>query len=347
MHAVAPAAMLAAKPHPVVLWHGLGDSAYSYWLINMKQRLERTYPGIFVYIVSLGSSYYKDQGATLFGDVNAQVAYMYETLQFVPELQDGFDAIGFSQGGQFLRAYVERYNVPRVRNLITFGSQHMGITELSVCHRYDYFCRYVHHLLDGQVYSNYSQTHLVPAQYFRDTRSVEQFALYNQANQFLHDINNEGTVKNETYAANLAGLETFAMVQFTHEETVVPSASSWFEAYNDPCKKECDAEIVPLRASAIYREDWIGLGALDRRGALAFLTCDGRHMEITPECAKATLGTYIGRPLLGAWDAAVDLNVHSNPVQRAVSPFLLALCALVLCMGIFVLRRKKPSLAAL
>jgi hypothetical protein len=41
-----------------------------------------------------------------------------------PALQNGFNAIGFSQGGQFLRAVAQRCPSPRMRNLITVGSQH-------------------------------------------------------------------------------------------------------------------------------------------------------------------------------------------------------------------------------
>jgi palmitoyl-protein thioesterase len=41
-----------------------------------------------------------------------------------PALQNGFNAIGFSQGGQFLRAVAQRCPTPRMRNLITVGSQH-------------------------------------------------------------------------------------------------------------------------------------------------------------------------------------------------------------------------------
>jgi palmitoyl-protein thioesterase len=49
-----------------------------------------------------------------------------EQLAKVPELSNGFNAIGFSQGGLFMRAYVERCNQPKVRHLITFGSPHGG-----------------------------------------------------------------------------------------------------------------------------------------------------------------------------------------------------------------------------
>ncbi len=43
-----------------------------------------------------------------------------------PALQNGYNAIGFSQGGQFLRAVAQRCPSPRMRNLITVGSQHQG-----------------------------------------------------------------------------------------------------------------------------------------------------------------------------------------------------------------------------
>ena len=73
-----------------------------------------------------------------------------EQLKAVPELLEQFDVIkirkrelthsdglSFSDpsvasslsGGQFLRAYVERHNGLPIRNLTTFGSQHMGIAD--------------------------------------------------------------------------------------------------------------------------------------------------------------------------------------------------------------------------
>lgn len=64
--------------------------------------------------------------APQFGNVNEQIDFVAEQIANITELEDGFDAIGFSQAGQFLRAYVERYNSPPVHNLITFGAQHMG-----------------------------------------------------------------------------------------------------------------------------------------------------------------------------------------------------------------------------
>jgi palmitoyl-protein thioesterase len=46
-----------------------------------------------------------------------------------PQLQNGYNAVGFSQGGQFLRAVAQRCPSPRMRSLITIGAQHQARTD--------------------------------------------------------------------------------------------------------------------------------------------------------------------------------------------------------------------------
>lgn len=66
-----------------------------------------------------------------------------------------------STGGQFLRAYIERYNSPRVFNLITFGSQHMGISDLPGCKPTDFLCRAARSAAGAGVYTTWAQNNLV------------------------------------------------------------------------------------------------------------------------------------------------------------------------------------------
>jgi palmitoyl-protein thioesterase len=53
----------------------------------------------------------------------------------VPQLQGGYVGIGFSQGGQFMRALVQRcqHAGPRARALISVGGQHQGVATLPGC----------------------------------------------------------------------------------------------------------------------------------------------------------------------------------------------------------------------
>jgi len=53
-------------------------------------------------------------------------------------------------------------------------------------------------------------------------------------------------------------------------------------------------EVVPLRQSEIYKEDWIGLKTLDKRGSLVLDLCHGVHMQIDAACQMKVFGKYVG-----------------------------------------------------
>lgn len=53
--------------------------------------------GAFVYSVQVGNSVDDDHKAGFFGRIDQQVDLVCEKLGQIPELQDGFNAIGFSQ----------------------------------------------------------------------------------------------------------------------------------------------------------------------------------------------------------------------------------------------------------
>lgn len=69
----------------------------------MKENLHALYPGIFVHNVFLDEQRAKDRRAGFWGDCNEQIAIVAEQLAGIEELGNGFDAVGFSQGGQFMR----------------------------------------------------------------------------------------------------------------------------------------------------------------------------------------------------------------------------------------------------
>ena len=218
-----------------------------------------------------------DKTATFWGNVTEQVATVCAQLANVTELTEApaVNALGFSQGGQFLRAYVQRCNSPRVANLVTFGAQHNGIAAFNGCQSGDWLCRSWEGLLRTQTWSNFVQSKLVPAQYFRDPEDLEP---YLEHSSFLADVNNERKVKNETYKDNLKKLEKFVLYQFANDTVVVPKASSWFYETNITSGK-----VTKLQDRAIYKEDWLGLKKLDEEGKLEFREISGGHMRLTEE----------------------------------------------------------------
>ncbi|KAH8681043.1 palmitoyl-protein thioesterase precursor [Xylariales sp. PMI_506] len=273
-------------PLPVVIWHGLGDNYAAEGLQSVGEIIDEVNPGTLVYYVRLDESPSSDRSASFFGNLTEQVDKVcadlagHQILSTAPAV----DAIGFSQGGQFLRAYVERCNNPPVRNLVTFGSQHNGIVDYRACGPSDWLCRGAMALLHTNTFSQYVQSHLVPAQYFRDPADLDN---YLDGSNFLADINNERALKNQTYADNIAALDNLVMYMFEDDTTVIPKETGWFE--------EVDGDThIPLRARPLYTEDWLGLRRLDRKGGLKFRTTPGDHMQISDKVLRETLKEFFG-----------------------------------------------------
>ena len=275
-------------PLPLVIWHGLGDSFDSDGIQRVGALAEAINPGTFVYIISLDDNGSSDRSATFFGNVTTQLAEVCEALASHPILSTApaIDALGFSQGGQFLRGYVERCNAPPVRSLVTYGSQHNGITEFKTCGSSDWLCRAAMGMLRYNTFSDFVQSRLVPAQYYRDP---ENYAAYLDGSNFLADINNERKDKNTTYADNVAALSNLVMYTFEDDKTVVPRETSWFAEVNGT-----DPGITPLRERQLYKEDWLGLRRLDEKGGLRFRSITGEHMQISDEALNETMTDFFG-----------------------------------------------------
>ncbi|KAG6866627.1 hypothetical protein C0991_000737 [Blastosporella zonata] len=270
-------------------------------MLEFASMIEKIHPGIFVHSVFIEENLDKDRKAGFYGNVNEQVDLVADQLTAIPELQSGFDAIGLSQGGQFLRAYVERYNSPPIHNLITFGSQHMGISDIPICRPYDFLCQIARRATKSAVYGQWAQDNLIQAQYFRDPNNLET---YLSANHFLTSINNEipGS-RNDSYARNLASLNKLILVLFTEDKTVVPKESAWFGSEAPPANfhpeeqqpliDPATKELIPMHLQPLYLEDWIGLRQLDERGGVVFDTCVGEHMQMG-ECWEGLVKEFVG-----------------------------------------------------
>jgi palmitoyl-protein thioesterase len=290
-------------PMPLVIWHGLGDNYAAEGIENVGQIADKIHPSIFVYNIRIDDDASADRSATFLGNLTLQIEKVCQDLASHPILSSApvIDAVGFSQGGQFLRGYIERCNYPPVRNLITFGSQHNGISEFQKCGNMDWICKGANALLRGNTWSSFIQSRLVPAQYFRDPLDIEN---YLEHSNFLADINNERILKNRTYKENLVKLENFVMYIFEDDETVVPMESGWFTEVNGTM-------VVELRDRDMYLEDWLGLKELDERGALKFKTTAGGHMSLSEELLSDVFEKYLG-PIKKSSRKVMNYNIQEE-----------------------------------
>ncbi|EGD79194.1 palmitoyl-protein thioesterase 1 [Salpingoeca rosetta] len=266
----------ASAIRPTVLWHGMGDTCcLPFSMGAVKKEIEKHLPDIYVYSIMLGKNEIEDEFEGFFGNVNTQVDNICTKLKSDPNLKNGFNAVGFSQGGQFLRAYVQRCNDPPVHNLVTLGGQHMGVTDIPHCTATNAtLCQLMAEALSVGAYVDGIRNYSVQAQYFR---SAFEYKKYLEKNIFLADLNNERATKNATYKQNLASLNRFVLIEFSEDTMVVPRESSQFGYFKEGAMKE----IVPMRQQPIYTEDWIGLQQLDKDNRIVEKKCPGDHLQFT------------------------------------------------------------------
>ncbi|XP_071451635.1 palmitoyl-protein thioesterase 1 [Hetaerina americana] len=266
-----------AGPIPIVLWHGMGDNCCNSGSLGaIKEMLEDSIPGVYVKSLMIGTNPAEDTENSLFLNANTQLEVACDIISKDSKLAGGFNGIGFSQGGQFMRALAQRcVQVPMI-NLISVGGQHQGVYGFPHCYYPTHkWCDYIRKILNIGAYFSWVQNSLVQAEYWHDPINEDA---YIKGSIFLSDINNENGV-NKTYISQLNKLKNFVMVKFNNDTMVEPRESEWFEFYTPGQAKY----ITPLRKSKIYLQDRLGLRQMDKAGKLHFLSLNGQHLQFTWE----------------------------------------------------------------
>ncbi|KAK3721736.1 hypothetical protein LTR37_002901 [Vermiconidia calcicola] len=285
------------QPLPLLIWHGLGDRFDADGLQSTGELAQEVNPGTYVYYIRTADDGNTDRTNTFFGNLTTQIDGVCDAIHNDTRLLDRVtnslrvDALGFSQGGQFLRGLLERCDGLSIRSLVTFGSQHNGIAQFQTCGTFDLVCKGATALVKNNAWTDYVQNKVVPAQYYRTINETTGLGSdeYVAHSNFLSDVNNERETKNEAYSAKIASLEKFAMYVFEEDVTVVPKESGWFAE-----KNSTSGEVTPLRERKMYREDWLGLKKLDEEGGLVFRNASGAHMELDDEILTKAFKEFFG-----------------------------------------------------
>ncbi|XP_049277615.1 palmitoyl-protein thioesterase 1 [Anopheles funestus] len=271
---------------PIVLWHGMGDTCCFPFSLGGVTKFLESEIGVYVKSIEIGNSIAEDFKSGYLIHPNQQIEMVCAELSKDAKLNNGFNAIGFSQGGQFLRGLVQRCSTVRIRNLITLGGQHQGVFGLPNCPSLSSrTCERFRQLLNHAAYTDFMQNFLVQATYWHDPLNE---AKYTNSSTFLADINNERSI-NESYIQNLQKLNKFVMVQFNKDTIVQPLVSQWFGYY----KPGQDKETQQLKDTRLFIEDRLGLKKMNEKNQIVFLECEGNHLQFTKEWFRAQLFIYL------------------------------------------------------
>ncbi|CRK96296.1 CLUMA_CG009716, isoform A [Clunio marinus] len=261
---------------PVVFWHGMGDSCCFPFSLGKLKKLIESELNHTVYVKSLeiGGSLVRDYESSYFIHPQKQIQDACDQIKRDPILSNRtFNAIGFSQGSQFLRALIQKCPAVKVKNLITVGGQHQGVYGLPNCPSLtEKSCEYLRQILNFAAYAGWVQNFLVQATYWHDPMNEDA---YKAKSTFLAEINNEKTVNND-YINRLQTLEKFVMIKFANDTIVQPVETSWFGFY----KPGSSSELQTLEESEIFLKDRLGLKKMKEDGKIVFLSTEGNHMQI-------------------------------------------------------------------
>lgn len=271
---------------PVVMWHGMGDNCCNPMSLGrIGVLIKNNLPGVYVKSIRIGKSDNQDTLNGFFKNANEQIEEACQTIRTDKKLSKGFNAIGFSQGGQFLRAVAQRCSDVNMTRLISVGGQHQGVYGFPQCPvstpNEVKICDTVRNLLTLGAYEGFVQKTVVQAQYWHDSLNEKE---YKAKSLFMADINQENFF-NKTYKDNLIRLKKLVLVKFNNDSVVVPRESEWFGFFN-PGQ---DKTLYKMEESPLYTSDKIGLKVLNNCRKIDQLAVDGDHLQFTDEWFKQNI----------------------------------------------------------
>ena len=267
------AALLSASAVavPTAVFHGLGDACI--------------YPGMHQFTKEIGSGtgdYAKcveiGNGSltSIFKNFESQGEIGCKNLLAIDEFKNAeeINVVGLSQGALVARYIVENCEGVKARNLLSIGGPNMGVTDIPHCFSNGPVCSIVNKVARSLVYMSVVQDHLGPAGYFRDPK---QLSTYEKASVFLSQLNNEKTPA-ATEKTKFSDLNSLMLVMFTEDTMVYPKESEWFQTLDDK-----DKSVVPLEDSDFYKNDLIGLKALNEAKKVSFISIEGDHLQFSKD----------------------------------------------------------------
>jgi len=253
---------------PLAVFHGIGDSCSfpgtTDFVDYLKEKLKTE-----VKCIEQGNGFF----TSWFMKFHKQSEMACDSIRNDPLFQGEFSVLGISQGALIARHIIQKCNIKgKVKRFVSISGPHMGIAGVPRLNC-GWLCDIINKGVGKLMYYGAVQEHLGPAGYFKDKYHMDSFLEFSS---FLADLNNEKVEKSQAYKDRFGNLEKAVFIMNESDTVVNPASSAWFEFYED--SKD---NVVPLRESKFYKEDFIGLKELDVKGNVNFVKLSGDHIHFS------------------------------------------------------------------
>jgi len=277
-----------AKALPTILAHGMGDSCFNDGMIKFTSYVS-SLTSTYASCIPTGSTRNSDTNNGFFLNMDASVDIFASQIQSNPQLKDGFNAIGLSQGNNVIRGYIARYNDPPVHTFLSLNGVNAGTgavpncipksistTENKSMSLSNPICNLLMEVASNRAYTTFAQTHSFQANYWRDPRPKKKdaYAKYSQLAQW----NNEGRVYNSTLNENYSKTKKFVWVMALQDTMVWPKEGEQWGAPNPLHPFDGEDNILDRKETDWYKKDLFGLRSAEEAGKNNYESFNGPHL---------------------------------------------------------------------
>jgi palmitoyl-protein thioesterase len=275
----------------------MGDSCFEPGFSSVTRAIgKRT--GSYAKCIPTGGNILSDTINGFLMNMDKSVDVFAAKIKADPQLADGFNAVGFSQGNSLIRGYIQKYNDPPVNAFLSVHGTVMGVAAFPNCFRQGkplgLICKAFAEILGDLAYNSVVQDILFQANYFRDAARTagQAYLKHSQIAQW----NNEGTV-NATFATNFGKVKQFAMVKALKDSMVFPNEGEHWGSEPDGSY----GTPLAMKDTKFFKQDLFGLKEADDAGKISYETTAGDHLQFT----DAELFAWVDKYFIGKASAVM------------------------------------------
>jgi palmitoyl-protein thioesterase len=294
---------------PVVLAHGMGDSCFNSGMQHITGKVLELLGGVYTVCIPTGDSQSSDTKNGYFLSMDDSVDAFAAGVAADSNLQNGFHAIGFSQGNNVIRGYIAKVNTPAVHTFISVNGVNAGIGAVPYCQpdvlplpvessahttgvvRFS-MCDLLMEQASRSAYTDFSQRNSFQANYWRDPRpsAVKEYQTYSQLAVWNNEQDAIGGHVNETLRENWSKTQAFVWVLASEDGMIWPREG---EQWGAPDPADPFHDVLPMKETEWYQKDLFGLKTAEEAGKNHFESFEGDHLSFTEEDFEDWVNTYL------------------------------------------------------